>query len=278
MFSQRDAIIHLLDDDDAETVALVKRKLVEGGSGAIGHLEELLTHQVGERVERHVRAVMASIRFEHGSAEFGQLCANFEHDGDIEAASWLLARTLLPATDLAPFQEQLDIWGARAAAPLARARSTTTRVEVLAELLGDKVGLRGNTEDYYRLENSLLPTVIHSRRGLPISLSLIYMLVGRRAGLSVEGVGLPGYFIARHEDVLFDPFAGGRILTVADCATLLERQNLRLVPEHLRTCAARPLLVRVLTNLRHVVRENDPPLLSRIDGWIAALGDNGARP
>ena len=69
--------------------------------------------------------------------------------------------------------------------------------KTLVEFLGHEAGLRGNEKDYYNVANSLLPEVIDTRLGIPISLSLIYILVGRRAGIPICGVGLPGHFMIR---------------------------------------------------------------------------------
>src|SRR5436190_14798871 len=91
---------------------------------------------------------------------------------------------------------------------------------VLAHLHGylfDELGFSGNTEDYYNTANSYLPAVLESKRGLPITLSLVYKLVAERVGLRSWGVGLPGHFLIGVEvsgaSMLIDPFAGGRLLT-----------------------------------------------------------------
>ncbi|TXS54079.1 hypothetical protein EAO75_03700, partial [Streptomyces sp. uw30] len=87
----------------------------------------------------------------------------------------------------------------------------------LRELLGERYGFRGCAADYQRLESSLLHQVLVRRRGLPILLSVVWLEVARRAGAPVYGVALPGHFVvgfgAADEQVLADPFDGGRVLT-----------------------------------------------------------------
>src|SRR3954465_3676467 len=91
--------------------------------------------------------------------------------------------------------------------------------KALCELLGGRYGFRGCAADYQRLESSLLHQVLERRRGLPILLSVVWMEVARRAGAPVYGVALPGHFVvgfgAAAEQVLADPFDGGRVLTGA---------------------------------------------------------------
>ncbi|WP_328750306.1 transglutaminase-like domain-containing protein [Streptomyces sp. NBC_00285] len=95
----------------------------------------------------------------------------------------------------------------------------------LRELLGDRCGFRGAPVDYQRLESSLLHEVLRRRRGLPILLSVVWMEVARRAGAPVYGVALPGHFVVGfgppEEQVLADPFDGGRVLTGGDAELLV---------------------------------------------------------
>ncbi|MFF0010196.1 tetratricopeptide repeat protein [Streptomyces sp. NPDC005374] len=95
----------------------------------------------------------------------------------------------------------------------------------LRELLGDRCGFHGAPVDYQRLESSLLHEVLARRRGLPILLSVVWMEVARRAGAPVYGVALPGHFVVGfgppEEQVLADPFDGGRVLNGGDAELLV---------------------------------------------------------
>lgn len=95
----------------------------------------------------------------------------------------------------------------------------------LHELLGGREGFRGGAADYQRLQSSLLHEVLVRRRGLPILLSVVWMEVARRAGAPVYGVALPGHFVVGFgpvdEQVLADPFDGGRVLSGSDAELLV---------------------------------------------------------
>ena len=114
-----------------------------------------------------------------------------------------------------------------ACAPAWRAPpATSDRVGALAGFLADEVGLRGNAEDYYDPRNSLLNEVLARGLGIPITLALVHIEVGRRAGVPLDGVGFPGHFLLRHSlrpQLLFDPFDRGRPLTEEDCRAMLDR-------------------------------------------------------
>src|SRR5436309_11218987 len=100
------------------------------------------------------------------------------------------------------------------------------RVRALARYLFHEQGFHGNESDYYDPRNSYLNEVLIHRSGLPISLSILAMGVAARAGLEVCGVGLPGHFVAKAvwggEEIIFDPFHGGRVLSERDCEALVE--------------------------------------------------------
>ena len=89
------------------------------------------------------------------------------------------------------------------------------------------MGFRGNLQEYYDARNSYFNDVLDRRTGIPISLSAVVMAVGACAGLRIVGVGLPGHFVVKAteagEEVLFDPFHGGRVLTPQECETLVEQ-------------------------------------------------------
>ncbi|MFI6618145.1 tetratricopeptide repeat protein [Streptomyces sp. NPDC050528] len=124
----------------------------------------------------------------------------------------------------------------------------------LRRLLGERFEFRGSPSDYQRLESSLLHAVLRRRRGLPILLSVVWMEVGRRAGAPVYGVGLPGHFVVGFgvgagagDQVLVDPFDGGRVLSGGD-AELLVGATLR--PSMLEPADPLDVVVRVLNNIR----------------------------
>ncbi|MET8284189.1 transglutaminase-like domain-containing protein [Streptomyces sp. NPDC048448] len=125
----------------------------------------------------------------------------------------------------------------------------------LAGLLGERCGFRGAPGDYQRLESSLLHQVLRRRRGLPILLSVVWVEVARRAGAPVYGVALPGHFVVGfgppEEQVLADPFDGGRVLSGPDAELLVQgATGAPLQPSMLGPADPLDVVVRVLNNVR----------------------------
>jgi hypothetical protein len=268
MPDQRTAILRLLDDDDAETIALMQRKLSE--IETLDGLRELRADASGRAAE-HLDEVIRELAQGKADTAFSELCARFGEHGDLEQASWLLAATFAPVENFEPIRAVLDLWGFEVTRRLTGVLTKADRVRVLAEFLGRDMRLRGNDDDYYQIDNSLLPRVLETKLGIPISLALVYMLVAKRAGFQVDGVGLPGHFLARHEDVFFDPFHGGRRVSLEECAALLEQQNLALTPAHLMPTTSRQVLIRMLTNIFFIAEQRDPVLGEKVSVWLEAL-------
>jgi regulator of sirC expression with transglutaminase-like and TPR domain len=141
----------------------------------------------------------------------------------------------------------------------------------VAALLFDRLGFRGNGQDYTDPRNSYLDQVLDRRLGIPISLAVLMMEVGRRAGVSFEGIGMPGHFLVRGDGVLRDPFRGGRALELAECEALfrsVQGPSAWFSPALLTPVGPRAILARMLANLRHSYTERrDPAALA----WVLRL-------
>ncbi|MCA1635007.1 MAG: transglutaminase-like domain-containing protein [Acidobacteria bacterium] len=182
---------------------------------------------------------------------------------DAEAIDVARAALLIAAEDeprrcnIALCLARLDELGAEARARVAA--DGGPHVEALNRYLFEELGFAGDHANYYAPRNSLLNDVLERRLGIPITLSVVYMEVGRRAGLRVEGVGMPGHFIVRarggdERPVLVDPFYG-KVIDEDDCQERLDTIYGGQVPlgeEHLRAVGPRDILVRVLGNLKGI--------------------------
>jgi regulator of sirC expression with transglutaminase-like and TPR domain len=182
---------------------------------------------------------------------------------DLAEAALLIARDDRPELDPRPYLATLDAWGARVRDRLTPPFSAPSAARALREVLFDEKGLRGNADDYYDPRNSFLNEVLDRRTGIPISLSAVYMEVGRRAGILVEGLGLPGHFIVRvggTPGVLLDPFFGGTELSEEQCQDRLDRvfgRKARVDAALLAACDTRTILARMLRNLKIIYGKRD---------------------
>ncbi len=198
-------------------------------------------------------------------------------DIDLARAALVMARLAYPDLDVPAQLVRLDRIADRAPDG-CRQGDDLGRLHRLREYLFGDAGFAGNREDYYDPRNSFLNDVLDRRVGIPITLCLVLLEVGRRLGLSLEGVGLPGHFVARmrlaDSQILLDPFDGGAILTPDACADLVERAVGKRVPlsdEAFAPVSRRQLLARMLNNLKGIYwrREEWARVIAVIDRLLA---------
>lgn len=187
---------------------------------------------------------------------------------DLARAALAVARIEHPRLDEARELARLDALAARVG---PGAGESAAALERLKRLLFDEEGFRGNAAEYYDPRNSCLNDVLDRKLGIPITLSVLTMEVGRRIGLDIAGVGLPGHFIVSAaidgRSILLDPFHGGAELTpasAADVATRAVGRPVRIEESHWAPCSRRQIVVRMLRNLKTTY--------ARRADWDRALG------
>lgn len=189
---------------------------------------------------------------------FARLVAQPEASVELAHAALLVAAEERPGLDVEHYRAQLYELGLAARERIERAEKASA-VVTLNKFLFEELGFAGNQSDYYDPRNSLLSDVLERRTGIPITLSLVYMEVGRRAGLRVEGIGLPGHFIVRAEGsdadpALVDPF-NGKMVDADDCQERLDTiygGQAPLTDAHLQPVSTREILARLLRNLKGI--------------------------
>ena len=174
-------------------------------------------------------------------------------------------------------------WSARLAARIAPDLAPAHRLRLLNRYFFDELGFHGNRRDYFDIDNSYLNRVVERRRGLPISLSAIYLTIGRAAGLRLEGVSFPRRFLVKlaQGDSVFviDVFEGGATLGSDDLRTRLVHahgENAGPLASYLRAATEREILARWLYNLKllHERAGDWPALLGVAHRLVALLPDS----
>jgi len=173
------------------------------------------------------------------------------------AALWIAAEEY-PSLDVRAYLARLDALADAAARELGAGGPDAERAERLLRFLVEEQGFVGNEQSYDDPRNSYLNEVLDRRTGIPITLSLVVVEVARRIGLPLRGVSFPGHFLVKLDGPplrVFDPFLG-RTLALSECRARLHAAlgpDATFDPErHLRAATPREILVRMLTNLKHL--------------------------
>lgn len=215
-------------------------------------------------------------------ARFASLAQLPDEEIDLAEAALLIASLEYAGLNEVFYLNRLDEI-ADEARPLFSAETNPLKnIERLNQFLNQTLGFHGNESDYNDRRNSYLNDVLERRTGIPITLSLLYIELGKRLGLHFEGIGLPGHFIIRYRDlepqplgssdrlnsglenlerqeeyahssggansdILLDPFNGGAILSEEDCIDLVRERYGRVLP-------LQPLFTRPVTNRQFLIR------------------------
>jgi regulator of sirC expression with transglutaminase-like and TPR domain len=188
---------------------------------------------------------------------FRQLAQRPDAKIDLATGALLIAAEDEPGVDVAGGLDQLERLADAVRPRLQGAVSDHDLVTRLNDWLFQEQGFEGNRDDYYDPRNSFLHAVLERRRGIPITLCVVYIDVARRLGLDAQGVGFPGHFLAKivgDVEIMVDAFHG-RILTRADCEAQLRSHfgpQAELTPELLQATPSRQILTRMLTNLKQI--------------------------
>jgi regulator of sirC expression with transglutaminase-like and TPR domain len=205
---------------------------------------------------------------------FEKILAEKEERIDLARACLMIAQDAYPGLDVERYLGDLERMAIRLRGRIPQTGQAEERVVALNQFLYGDLGYWGNTEDYYDPRNSYLNEVLDRRTGIPITLGILYMELGRRVGLPLEGISFPGHFLVRlhlrRGTLVLDPFAGG----APQADDELRRRLERVVPEHARggvplgelpleqflePASKRQILSRVLRNLKGIYREADKP-------------------
>lgn len=211
--------------------------------------------------------------------EFAALVEKPEVEIDLVEAALLIARTAFPKLSVSDCTERLDHWAEHLRKSLGDSPSAGDILIHLNRILFEEEGFRGDRQNYYDPQNSFLNRVLERKMGIPITLSLIYSEVGRRAGFPVHGIALPGHFIAgllHASGTLFiDPFNRGQILTEKECQERIEArsgQPAALDSSWKTPATKKAILRRMLRNLKAIYRHLNQDLQSfEMIQWILAV-------
>ena len=229
----------------------------------------------------------------NGLQAFREVVSEKDARIDLARACLVVAEDAYPGLEIERYMGEIESFALRLRARLRERGAVEERIIALNEFLFEELGFWGNAEDYYDPRNSYLNEVIDRRTGIPITLSILYMELGRRVGLPLEGVSFPGHFLVRLRlsggVLILDPFSGGAPQSEPELRQRLQR----VIPEgaaadvsvaelpldqFLEPASNRQILARLLRNLKAIYRDADKPerLLQVLDRMLVVSPDAAA--
>ncbi|MEK7388734.1 MAG: transglutaminase family protein [Elusimicrobiota bacterium] len=244
------SLVTLLDDDDPDSVALVRRQILGIGTEIIPYIDELRA-AANPKMAIRLDSVADELRFQDLRREFVRLAA--DRDPDLEHGVLLISRFGFPGIDVGVYQAWLNDTAAVLSRQIPPDAGIGDSVRTLCRHLFQVLGFAGNETRYYDADNSYFSRVIDTRRGIPVTLTVLVLLLARRLRLPVYGVGTPGHFLAGFRDagdpLFIDCFHFGQFLTLPEVKRMLVRNGYDWRAEMGKPVNARDILARMMRNL-----------------------------
>lgn len=265
----------LLGDDDPSVVETIRGHILSAGPAGLEIIQQNALHPE-PMVRRRVLEILELCAADQNDSEFLAFILSQGEHFDLEEGIWRFTRTSYPRINVDGFKAQLDDWADRIRHVAGHSPGPGVAIDALNEVLFNQLGFIGNEADYFNPENSYLNRVMDLRRGIPISLCVVYLLIGKRLGLPLVGIGMPGHFICRWqtatEEVFIDPFHSGKLLTRSECRKRLMDLAIEYDDRHLAPLSHRRTLTRMVANLHLIYKERrEAANVERLLRYLIAL-------
>jgi regulator of sirC expression with transglutaminase-like and TPR domain len=264
------ALIKLLDDTDPEIIDHIRKKLISLGPEAIPMLEEEWGKSFDPLVQQRIERIVHVIQFDMLLNAFTNWKNSAEHD--LLEGLKLIARINYPDLNEQKIHDQLNKLSEMALTETGLVSRPLEKIMALNRVMFDFWGFRGNTANFHSPQNSFINTVLESRKGNPLMLSAIYIIVARQCNMPVYGVNLPEHFICAYQehdrsqlneyaypdaDILFyiNPFSRGNIFGKDAIDEFLKKLDLKPQESFFIPCQNEEMIIRSLRNLENAFRK-----------------------
>ena len=256
--SQLEAVCHLLRDGSTGVATALDRQVSEFSGEEQKRLLELM--KKSEAKEVILPPSLLEFHYHQIEVAFSDWSLSPVEDADLEDACFLLASFGHPLEDMGAKKDELLCMENHLRDRLEGMSTAGAIVDEVVEYLHGELRFDGARENYYDAQNSFMNRVLERRRGIPISLSALYLMLAKRLGLPFHGVGMPGHFIVKYqgdEDPVFlDPFERGKRLSVGDCTAIVRGLGYHFDMRFLQETPPRRIVERMINNLLGIYKRD----------------------
>lgn len=246
------ALVSLLDDDDEQIISHVQEKILSLGTSVIPFLEEEWESNFNSQVQRRIEDLIHALQYELLRERIRQWYES--EDQDLLTGMWLIATYQYPDLELIKLRQELeqlyyDTW-----LEFKPDLYPFDQVKLINSVLFNKLKFGANTKNFHSPGNSMINVVLESRKGNPITLCVIYMLVAQKLKLPVYGVNLPNLFVLtykdeRHQQFYINAFNKGLIFSKQDIENYINELHLAPQDSFFQPCSNLEIIRRVFRNL-----------------------------
>jgi len=245
------ALVSLLDDDDQDVISHVEEKIHSLGIDIIPYLEDHWEKVFNPIIQKRLEDLIHSLQF-----LFLQKRLNDWKDSkkqDLLEGMWLAATYLYPDLEFEKIRGELEQIFYEAWLEFKSDASPFEKVRILNSVLFDKLKFNPNSKNFHAPGNSMINTVLESKKGNPLTLCALYMMVAQKLKMPVQGVNLPNLFILTYktpdQQFYINAFNHGIIFTRDDITNYIAHLNLTPMDIFYEPCSNKDMLRRLLRNL-----------------------------
>jgi regulator of sirC expression with transglutaminase-like and TPR domain len=247
--SELKAFVNLLNDPEEKTLALMADQLAFFDDLSFKRIQDLTQ-------ERDDMQIIDNWLYTSKIHVTKKIKA-WKQNPDLEEGLMLLARYENPGIDVEYYKSLLDTYAQRVEDKITINNSQDEVIKAINEVLFKEEKFLGNQIDYYDVNNNFINSVIDHKTGNPIMLSAIFILVARRLGVEVFGVGTPGHFIVGFRDKFYDPFFSGIEITKDECVLRAQELSVFWRDEYLDAIDDTFIVARAIRNLIAIYKKNN---------------------
>lgn len=268
--TELDYLIKLLDDEDENIYNSVRERFISHGENTSEYLRGFLNDE-NILIKKRAGEIISTINYDNIRAELIRL-SNSDSDDLLENSMIALAEFGYPSTNKNEIKKIINEMSADISKKLKLLNSDLLLIKPLLLLntindyLFNEKGFKGNSENYSDPDNSYLNKVLERKTGIPVTLSVVYLLIAKRLGIPVFGINLPGHFILKYtggtEEYFIDPYNNGIIISLKEASDFIENigmtnEDFKNIP-YLKPATDKEIVLRVIRNLIEVYKtEND---------------------
>jgi regulator of sirC expression with transglutaminase-like and TPR domain len=246
------ALVSLLDDEDAQIVTHIEEKILSLGTSIIPYLEQEWESNFSPQVQRRIEELIHTLQYELLKERIISWYAS--DDQDLLTGMWLIATYQYPDLELIKLKQELEQIYYETWLEFKPDLYPFDEIKVINSVLFNKLKFGANTKNFHSPGNSMINIVLESRKGNPITLCVIYMMVAQKLKLPVHGVNLPNLFVLTYKDEKQAPFYinafnRGLIFSKQDIENYISELHLAPQESFFEPCSSLEIIRRVLRNL-----------------------------
>ena len=250
--SELKALVSLLDDEDNQVISHVEEKIISLGEEVIPYLESAWESSMDPAIQVRIEDLIHTLQYEQLKSRLAAW--NAIDEPDLLEGMWLIATYQYPDLELSRLRQELEQLYYEAWLEYKADAHPFDQVKILNGVIYSKLRFGANTKNFHSPGNSMINVVLQTRKGNPISLCVIYMLIAQRLKMPVYGVNLPNLFILTYKDeshkqFYINAFNKGLIFSKEDIDNYIGELRLTPQDEYYQPCSTREIIKRSLRNL-----------------------------